>query len=312
MRSDVMNPATANDDADAAPPVTRTVNGTGSSSDGSSEVSAAASDRVRRPLALSPSRANDFKQCPLLYRFRAIDRLPEAPSRAQVRGTVVHATLEALYELPAAQRQRGTATSLIQPVWEQACAETPELAELIGDERSTFFGEVEQLVQRYFEMEDPTRFDPESCELLVEAQTEDGVALRGFVDRIDVAPTGEVRVVDYKTGRSPSEMSTGQALFQMKFYALVIYRVRGVVPTQLKLIYLGDGRTLTYAPEAGELLRFERTLSAIWSAIRAAGDSGDFRPSPGRLCDWCDHKSHCPSFGGTPPAYPGWPEAVTA
>ena len=38
----------------------------------------------RRP-ALSPSRAADFKQCPLLYRFRAIDRLAELPTRAQVR-----------------------------------------------------------------------------------------------------------------------------------------------------------------------------------------------------------------------------------
>ena len=47
----------------------------------------------RRP-ALSPSRAADFKQCPLLYRFRAIDRLPEVPGRAQVRGTLVHAVLE--------------------------------------------------------------------------------------------------------------------------------------------------------------------------------------------------------------------------
>ena len=27
-------------------------------------------------LALSPSRASDYKQCPLLYRFRAIDKLP--------------------------------------------------------------------------------------------------------------------------------------------------------------------------------------------------------------------------------------------
>ncbi len=58
---------------------------------------------VRRP-ALSPSRAADFKQCPLLYRFRAIDRLPEPSSTAQVRGSVVHAALEQLYALPAAER----------------------------------------------------------------------------------------------------------------------------------------------------------------------------------------------------------------
>ena len=55
--------------------------------------------------ALSPSRASDFKQCPLLYRFRAIDRLPEPPSTAQLRGSVVHAALEQLYA-PARGRTR--------------------------------------------------------------------------------------------------------------------------------------------------------------------------------------------------------------
>ncbi|MGE4365294.1 MAG: RecB family exonuclease, partial [Mycolicibacterium sp.] len=82
---------------------------------------------VRRP-ALSPSRASDFKQCPLLYRFRAIDRLPEPSSAAQVRGTVVHAALEQLYRLPAVERGLATAASLVAPVWERLLAEQPSLA----------------------------------------------------------------------------------------------------------------------------------------------------------------------------------------
>ena len=57
--------------------------------------------RPRRP-SLSPSRAADFKTCPLLYRFRTIDRLPERKSLAAVRGTLVHSVLERLYDLPAA------------------------------------------------------------------------------------------------------------------------------------------------------------------------------------------------------------------
>jgi len=82
---------------------------------------------VRRP-ALSPSRASDFKQCPLLYRFRAIDRLPEPSSAAQVRGSVVHAALEQLYALPAAERGPETAMTLVDPAWERIVAAQPELA----------------------------------------------------------------------------------------------------------------------------------------------------------------------------------------
>src|ERR1700739_2785114 len=82
---------------------------------------------TRRP-ALSPSRAADFKQCPLLYRFRAIDRLPEAPSPAQLRGSVVHAALEQLYGLPAALRGPDTASSLVDSAWDRVIAAEPDLA----------------------------------------------------------------------------------------------------------------------------------------------------------------------------------------
>jgi putative RecB family exonuclease len=90
----------------------------------------------------------------------------------------------------------------------------------------------------------------------------------------------------------------------MKFYALVLWRTRGVVPRQLRLMYLADTDTLSYTPDAEELARFEKTLRAIWAAIERATASGDFRPSPSRLCSWCDHQVRCPAFGGTPPPFP--------
>lgn len=266
---------------------------------------------VRRP-ALSPSRASDFKQCPLLYRFRAIDRLPEPSSTAQVRGSVVHAALEQLYLLPAPERVPETALKLAAPAWERVVAEKPSLADDIAPElRATLLDEARVLLSGYYRLEDPTRFDPQACEQRVEVELADGTLLRGFVDRIDVAPTGEVRVVDYKTGKAPPEarsLAEFKAMFQMKFYAVALLRSRGVLPARLRLLYLADSQVLDYTPDLDELLRFEKTLMAIWSAIRAAGATGDFRPNPSRLCDWCAHRAHCPVFGGTPPPYPGWPQ----
>ncbi|MGK2903850.1 MAG: RecB family exonuclease [Mycobacterium sp.] len=261
--------------------------------------------------ALSPSRASDFKQCPLLYRLRAIDRLPEPVSAAQLRGSVVHAALEELYALPAARRGHDTALTLVDPALDRVIAEgagsglelAPELrAELLRDAR--------RLLSGYYRLEDPTRFDPQSCEQRVEVELEDGTPLRGFVDRIDIAATGEMRVVDYKTGKSPSEvwaLAEAKALFQMKFYAVALWRSRGVLPAKLRLLYLADGQVLDYSPDRDELVRFERTLTAIWRAIQSAGSTGDFRASKSRLCSWCAHQQICPEFGGTPPEYPGWP-----
>ncbi|TVT21979.1 recombinase RecB [Amycolatopsis rhizosphaerae] len=266
---------------------------------------------VRRP-ALSPSRASDFKQCPLLYRFRAVDRLPEVPTKAQLRGTLVHSVLERLFALPGPERLPARARELLAPAWSQLSDQRPEWAELFAGEGEeqvrSWLSSAEKLLDSYFALEDPRRLEPEACELHVEIELGSGVLLRGYVDRLDVAPTGEIRVVDYKTGAAPREIGEAKAMFQMKFYAVVLWRLRGIVPRQLKLMYLTDGQSLAYTPDEPELRRFERTLEAIWEAILRAGRTGDFRPNPGRLCDWCAHQARCPSFGGTPPPYPGWPE----
>lgn len=266
--------------------------------------------------ALSPSRATDFKQCPLLYRFRAIDRLPEATSAAQLRGSVVHAALEQLYGLPAGLRSPDTARSLVQRAWDQMVAAEPELAgELDPGQPTQLLEDARALVSGYYRLEDPTRFDPQCCEQRVEVELADGILLRGYIDRIDVAATGELRVVDYKTGKAPPAaraLAEFKAMFQMKFYAVALFRSRGVPPTRLRLIYLADGQLLDYSPDRDELLRFEKTLMAIWRAIQSAGETGDFRPNPSRLCDWCPHQQRCPAFGGTPPPYPGWPTEPAA
>jgi putative RecB family exonuclease len=253
-------------------------------------------------------------QCPLLYRFRVIDRLPEKPSAAATRGTVVHAVLERLFDAPAAQRSAGHARAMVAREWERLLARRPELAELFAQdgadgaaddaELAQWLAEAEALVERWFSLEDPARLEPAERELRVEARLESGLRLRGIIDRVDVAPTGEVRIVDYKTGKAPRPEYAAGALFQMKFYALVLWRLRGAVPRRLQLVYLGSGDVLTYDPGEADLLAVERKLLALWEAIRRATESGDWRPKPSKLCGWCDHQAHCPEYGGTPPPYP--------
>jgi putative RecB family exonuclease len=127
-----------------------------------------------------------------------------------------------------------------------------------------------------------------------------------------VAPGGEIRIVDYKTGRAPREAYEASALFQMKFYALVIWRLRGQVPRLLQLMYLAEGEVLRYAPDESDLVATERKVAALWQAIERAAAAGDWRARPGKLCDWCNHKARCPEFGGTPPPLPETAPAVAS
>lgn len=248
-------------------------------------------------------------QCPLLYRFRVIDKLPEKPSEAATRGTLVHAVLERLFDDPAVERTAPRARSLVPGQWERLLESRPELGELFegdegGERLAGWLSQAEQLVERWFALEDPTRLEPAERELFVETELESGLRLRGVIDRVDVAPSGEVRIVDYKTGKAPRAEYAEGALFQMKFYALVIWRLKRVVPRRLQLVYLGSGDVLTYDPVEADLERVERKLLALWDAIREATRTGDWRPRPTKLCGWCDHQAVCPEFGGTPPVYP--------
>ncbi|HEV7655194.1 MAG TPA: PD-(D/E)XK nuclease family protein [Mycobacteriales bacterium] len=259
--------------------------------------------------SLSPSRASDFKTCPLLYRFRSIDRIPQKPTTDKARGTLVHAVLDRLFDLPAGARTYEAAAALVEPEWAAMAAAEPETAELFAaGGLPEWLDSARRMVAGYFALEDPSRLEPAAREQLVEAVLDlgesPGLALRGYVDRLDVAPTGEVRVVDYKTGAIPRMAYEAKALFQLKFYALVLWRTQGTVPHTLKLMYLSDRDTLAYRPDAEELERFERTLVAVWRAIERAVTTRDFRANPSRLCGWCDYQALCPAQGGTLPPYP--------
>ena len=271
-----------------------------------SSTAAAGPEESHRRRSLSPSRAGDFLTCPLLYRFRVLDRLPEPPSPAAARGTLVHAVLERLFDHPAAARTPQAARALLGPEWARLTAEEPELTGLFeaDEQRDVWLAGAAAMLDRYFTLEDPRRLEPAHRELLVEVLLESGLLLRGYIDRLDVAPGGEIRIVDYKTGTAPREEFEARALFQMKFYALVLWRSQARLPRLLQLIYLGSGEIVRYAPDEADLIATERKINALWRAIERAGDAGDWRPRPGRLCDWCAHKPICPAFGGTPPPLP--------
>ena len=259
--------------------------------------------------ALSPSRAGDFMTCPLLYRFRTIDRLPEPSSPDAVRGTVVHKVLEDLFDLPApsapptqaaraARAGLGRAARGRAGAWRRCSPATgPEVGAWLASCREVAGpllhpGGPDAGSSRPSASSTSRRCSSPSCCCAASSTASTS------------PPTAQIRVVDYKTGRSPGAAFEAKALFQMKFYALVIWRTRGVVPAMLQLVYLGNGEMLRYVPDEADLLATERKVEAIWRAIRRAEETGDWRPSPSRLCDWCAHQALCPAFGGTPPPLP--------
>ena len=279
-----------------------------------------AGEEVLFPASLSPSRTNDFLTCPLMYRLRNIDRLPEMPSPAAVRGSLVHRALEWLYSEPAASRTPETAARLILRAWEELCAQDPESARVLAeDSGAALIGvtsresaelvrdSTKPLLDGYFALENPGRLEPHARELAVSADVGQGLTIRGYVDRVDRTPAGDVRIVDYKTGKAPRAGFETKAMFQMRFYALTWWRMTHEIPRMLMLLYLGNRQALTYAPELDDLQATERKIFAIRRAIHSAATTGVFEAKPSRLCDWCSFQSLCPAKGGMTPPMPPLP-----
>jgi putative RecB family exonuclease len=221
--------------------------------------------------------------------------MPEKISLDAERGKLVHAVLEDLYELPRAGRDINSALELLPRKWQEHLAAKPEIADEITSEKE-WMDRAESLITTYFTLENPTNFDPTFRELHLERDLRDEVYLHGYVDRLDIAPTGEVRIVDYKTGKSPKPGWEEKALFQLRVYALLYWRNEGVIPKLLQLIYLGDSRVVKSEPTEAQLIATERILGNIADEILTAIETDHFPTKKSRLCDWCSFKEICPAF----------------
>jgi len=254
------------------------------------------------PWSLSPSACSAFKECPLAYRFSYLDRLPEPPSPWTSKGTLVHRALERLLDRPAAERTVPAALADLVLAREEL-AEHPDFAGLVltDAEWAEFDADAERLVRRYFELEDPRTIHPIGLELKLEADL-GKVRLRGVIDRLELDADGELVVTDYKTGSVPSELWEGKSLSGVHIYALLCERMLGRRPARVQLYFLSKPEAIIATPTDQSITGVERKTVAMWSAIASACVRDDFRPRPGRLCDFCTFKPYCPAFGGDPVA----------
>lgn len=150
------------------------------------------------PTSLSPSKVSSFKDCALAFRFSNIDRLPEPPSPAATKGSLVHRALELLFCEPGPERTLPAALDCLDRARAEFATD-PEFVglELDAEAAAGFAADAEVLIRRYFTLEDPRTVRPIGLELMLEAQV-GSLKLRGIIDRLDLDADGGLVVTDYK------------------------------------------------------------------------------------------------------------------
>ncbi len=252
------------------------------------------------PYALSPSSISSFKECPLAFRFSYLDRLPEPATVWTAKGTLVHLALQFLMDRPPHDRTLDAGFADLDRA-RVALVSDEEFSslELSDEERAAFDEDAEELVRRYFELEDPTRVQPIGLELRLEARV-GGARVRGVIDRLDLAEDGELVVSDYKTGRVPSELFEAKSLAGVHMYAALCEQTFGRRPARVQLLYLSKPEMIIAEPSDQSNRGLSRRTAALWAAIETACSRDDFRARPSRLCDFCTFKPYCPAHGGDP------------
>ena len=130
---------------------------------------------------------------------------------------------------------------------------------------------------------------------------EDGLRIRGIIDRLDIGPDGALTVVDYKTGRAPPARYEHQNLGGVHVYALLCEQVLGRAPDEVRLLHLREPVTIAAVPTAQSIRGHRQRAVAVWRAIERGCETGDFRPRPSGLCNSCHFRSMCPAVGGQLP-----------
>ncbi|HVB92091.1 MAG TPA: PD-(D/E)XK nuclease family protein [Acidimicrobiales bacterium] len=252
------------------------------------------------PRTLTPSKMTAYTTCPLAFRYTEIEHRPEPPSPHAVKGTLVHAALEGLFwnHEPGARSETAAHSELVR-AW-SALQSDPEFTELrlTKEAAKAFLADAGVLVGNYFRLEDPNQVRAIGIELGVEI-LQDGMRLRGIIDRLDLEPDGSLTVVDYKTGKAPSARYVQGRMSGVQTYALLCERVLGRAPAEVRLLHLRDPVTIAAVATQQTIRGQGQRTTAVWAAIERSCKAEDFRPKTGPLCNFCHFKPSCPAFGGT-------------
>jgi putative RecB family exonuclease len=266
---------------------------------------------LQLPGSLTPSKVSTFKECALAFRLSVIDKVPEPPSLQAFKGTVVHRALELLmWEEEQGARTPTVAFEKLERALDEllAGAEGTALG-LAGEQVDELAEDARALVANYFVLEDPNRVRVIGTELRLQVDMnapadDDGTVsrfrLRGIIDRLELNEQGELIVTDYKTGRAPGQSHEQARLGGVHFYALLCEQVLGRRPAMVQLFHLREPLAICSTPDDQSINGLERQATAIWAAVKRACLLDDFRPKPGRLCDWCGYHAYCPAWGGDP------------
>ena len=271
----------------------------------------------RRLYACTPTRLGTWLECPRRYRMTYLDRPPPGkgpPWAHNSLGASVHNALAGWWRLPRGRRTVAAAGDLLDQGWITEGYADPQ-------QSARYRHWARKMVEAYVTGLDPAS-EPVGVERTVATRT-DLIAVSGRIDRLDdrrgPGGSGELVVVDYKTGRHVLSVDDARTSLPLALYALAAERVMRRPCRRVELHHLPTGRVLAWehtpeslARQLGRAEALAEECAAADERFRAGSGGGSagaaqdqaghtaapldevFAPRPGTWCGWCDYRAHCP------------------
>jgi DNA helicase II / ATP-dependent DNA helicase PcrA len=240
---------------------------------------------VFEPLQLSASAIETYQKCPQKYLFSHVWGIRSGPAAATTFGNVMHTTIR---QFIAALR-KGLRLSFEEVVeifrreWTSAGFEDRHQEDLYLNDG------IEQL--RAFHattLATPAHVIAQERRFTIEC--DNGVELIGRMDQINRVASGEVEIIDYKTGKPKSEAQAEKDM-QLSIYALAAREVLDVTPVRLIYYNLQNNQCVSASREGKQLQEVRGTIQEVAADIRAR----DFPARPGFVCKYCEFRFLCPA-----------------
>jgi RecB family exonuclease len=237
------------------------------------------------PLQLSASAIDAYDRCPMKYLFHHVWNIRGGPHAQMTFGSVMHTAIQ---ELVREIRERGSVPwEDVETIYEREWSSAGFLDPYHEEEyRKAGREQLGAFHRSYSARPADVLYQEKPFELPLEHD----VVVMGRMDQVNRIGTGEIEIVDYKTGRPRDEKTAAEDL-QLSVYALAAQEILEVTPRQLVFYNLMTNEPVATTRDSKALAATKQKIAEVADQIRA----GEFSAKPGFSCVYCDFKPLCPS-----------------